>query len=545
VSLEQAKQAVETIESLVSQMADGLADRVEEDGRLSRSKLDEIQPEAFNFARSLAELEAAQAAVRYAEDLGQDYESSLAAVYVARIVRTVLDRAQAQLADYGLDESDLEGLRGQLSFVGDTLGTSNLDKLAGELLERGTEWSGAYGLSDDHDEVRKLFGRVSDEQVAPIAEHIHREDDIIPEDLLSAYAELGVFGISIPTEYGGSYVDNLTMCLATEELSRGSVGAGGSVITRPEICAKAVLKGGTEEQKEKWLPPIAQGEKFVSVAVTEPNAGSDVADLRVSAKKVDGGYVINGEKTWCTFAGRADVFILLARTGEVEDGWRGLTMFLVEKEPKISEDDHHKFEYEQEDGGRVSGTAIPTLGYRGMHSFSVSFENYFVPDENRIGEEGNGFKLQMAGFAGGRIQTAARAVGLMEAALRSAKEYTEERQVFGKALSQFAMTRAKLVEMAATIMASRQLTYQVCGLLDEGEGQMEASLVKLMSCRDAEWISREALQLHGGMGYSLEYDVSRYFVDARVLSIFEGAEEVLALSVVARTYLRNLIKERQ
>lgn len=525
-------------------MAEGLADRVEQDGRLSRSKLDEIQPEAFNFARSLAELEAAQSVIRYAEGLGKPYESSLAAVFVARVVRTVLDRAQAQLADYGLSNDDLAGLRGQLEFVGQAMGTKNLDEVAGQLLERGSEWSGNYGLSDDHEEVRRLFGRVSDEQVAPLAEHIHREDDIIPEHLLKSYAELGVFGISIPDEYGGSYIDNLTMCLATEELSRGSVGAGGSVITRPEICAKAVLKGGTDEQKQKWLPAIAKGEKFVSVAVTEPNAGSDVASLRVAAKKVDGGYSITGEKTWCTFAGRANVFILLARTGEVDEGWRGLTMFLVEKEAKISEDDHHQFDYTQPEGGRVAGKAIPTLGYRGMHSFSVSFEDYFVPDENRIGEEGQGFKLQMEGFSGGRIQTAARAVGVMEAALRSAISYSQERNVFGKPLSSFTMTRAKLVEMSATIMASRQLTYQVCELLDEGEGQMEASLVKLMSCRDAEWISREALQLHGGMGYSLEYDVSRYFVDARVLSIFEGAEEVLALSVVARSHLTNVIKAR-
>lgn len=526
-------------------MASGLADRVERDGRLSRGKLDEVQPEAFNFARSLAELEAAKAVLRYAESLGKDYETALAGVFVARVVRTVLDRAQTQIADYGLTDSDLADVRGQLAFVGAQLGTQHLNQLAESLLERSSAWSGDYGLDDEHDEVRQLFARVSDEQVAPLAEHIHRADDIIPEDLLSSYAELGVFGISIPDEYGGSYIDNLTMCLATEELSRGSVGAGGSVITRPEICAKAVLKGGTEEQKKKWLPPIAQGKKFVSVAVTEPNAGSDVANLRVSAKKVDGGYVINGEKTWCTFAGRADVFILLARTGTVDEGWRGLTMFLVEKEPKISKDDHHQFEYTQPEGGRVAGTAIPTLGYRGMHSFSVSFENYFVPDENRVGEEGQGFKLQMAGFSGGRIQTAARAVGVMEAALRSAIAYSEERSVFGKSLSEYTMTRAKLVEMAATIMASRQLTYHVCGLLDEGKGQMEASLVKLMSCRDAEWISREALQLHGGMGYSLEYDVSRYFVDARVLSIFEGAEEVLALSVVARTHLRELIEARK
>ena len=332
------------------------------------------------------------------------------------------------------------------------------------------------------------------------------------------------------------------MIIATEELSRGSLGAGGSVITRPEICAKAILVGGTDEQKEHWLPKIATGEHIVSVAVTEPNAGSDVASLSVTARPVDGGYVINGEKTWCTFAGRADVLCLLARTGTPEDGHRGLTLFLVEKPGRAHGDgDEYSFNYTQDGGGAISGHAIPTIGYRGMHSFAVSFDDYFVADANRIGEEGRGFYLQMAGFAGGRIQTAARAVGVMEAAFRAAISYVQERRVFGKTLGDLTLPQHKIAEMAARIQAGRQLSYAVGDQMDRGQGTLEASLVKLLTCKDAEMVTREAMQLHGGMGYSEEYAVSRYWTDARVLSIFEGAEEVLALLVIARQYLQTFV----
>ncbi len=424
------------------------------------------------------------------------------------------------------------------SWTRSVLAAENMESVWSSMSERSSEMSGSLGDDDVYSEIRRTFARFADTRIAPVAEHIHNDDAIIPEDLLKDLAGLGVFGISIPEEYGGAFVDNLTMCIATEELSRASLGAGGSVITRPEICAKALLKGGSDEQKNTWLPAIAAGEKLVSVAVTEPNAGSDVASLRVTARKVDGGYVINGEKTWCTFAGRADVFILLARTGAPEDGAKGLTLFLVEKPAKISDDDHHHFAHTQPTGGTVEGHAIPTIGYRGMHSFSVSFEDYFVPDANRVGEEGNGFALQMEGFAGGRIQTAARAVGVMESAFREAVQYARERKVFGSPLSSYPLSVAKLVKMAALIHASRRLSYDVARMMDDHKGTMEASLVKLISCKDAEWVAREAMQLHGGMGYSQEYAVSRYWQDARVLSIFEGAEEVLALYVVARPALK-------
>jgi len=541
MNLELARTAVNCAQRIVEGMGLHLALQVRSEGRFSRQKLDTMQPEAFVYARVLSEVTAAHAVLAYAEKAKASYEQSLSYVYIASVLRNLQQAVLFRREVFGLSQSSWQDLQSQQGFIASTLSTQFLSQVAGELLEREGGWSGEYGIEDDHEEIRRLFAKVADERLSQVAEHIHRHDEIIPEDLLAEYAELGVFGISIPEEFGGNFIDHLSMCLATEELSRGSLGAGGSVITRPEICSKAILKGGTDEQKHHWLPLIASGEKIVSVAVTEPNAGSDVASVRVTAKPVEGGYVINGEKTWCTFAGRANVFILLARTGKIEDGHRGLTLFLVEKPAKISKDDHHHFVYEQPGKGRCEGHAIPTIGYRGMHSFSVTFEDFFVPTENRIGEEGKGFILQMQGFSGGRIQTAARAVGLMEAALRSAIEYTKERKIFGKALSEYSLTQTKLAEMAANVMASRQLSYHVAQLMDEGKGAMEASLVKLIACKDAEWVTREAMQLHGGMGYSEEYAVSRYWVDARVLSIFEGAEEVLALYVVARQSLKDIL----
>ncbi len=535
-----ARKAVSALEELVDAMGRGLAGRVTVDGRLARGRLDAAQVAAFDLARSLAELEAARTLVDYADRVERSYERGLVDIYVAGALRSIGARVRYAESSFGLEPSVLGALDRFDGWIGRVFSEESVAALASEMAER-RDRTGSYALGGDHVEMRDLFARFADERLGPMAEEIHRNDEVIPEDLLRDLAELGVFGISIPEEYGGHYIDHLTMCIATEELSRASLGAGGSVITRPEICAKAVLKGGTEEQKQKWLPAIAAGEHIVCVAVTEPNAGSDVAAVRVTARPTEGGYLISGEKTWCTFAGRADVFILLARTGTPEQGAKGLTLFLVEKPAHISETAHHSFKYEQPTGGAVEGHAIPTIGYRGMHSFAVSFDDYFVPAANRVGDEGRGFALQMEGFAGGRIQTAARAVGVMEAAFRTAWEYAVDRKVFGQPLTAYSLPAAKLVQMAATVMACRQLAYRVAQMMDDGGGGLEASLVKLLSCREAETVTREALQLHGGMGYSEEYAVSRYWQDARVLSIFEGAEEILAIYVVARAYLRERI----
>jgi (2S)-methylsuccinyl-CoA dehydrogenase len=324
------------------------------------------------------------------------------------------------------------------------------------------------------------------------------------------------------------------MVVATEELSRGSLGIGGSLITRPEILTRALVTGGTEEQKQRWLPSIASGELMVGVMVTEPDYGSDVAGIGVSATAVDGGYRINGVKTWATFAGRANLLMLLARTNPDKSlTHRGLSLFVVEKDPT----DGHAFALDQPEGGTIEGRAIDTLGYRGMHSYEVSFSDWFVPAENLVGDEaglGKGFYLQMEGFENGRLQTAARALGVMQAAYEAARAYAADRRVFGQPIGDYQLTQVKLARMAIVIQAARQFAYAVARMMAKGQGAMEASMVKAYVCKSAEWVTREALQIHGGYGYAEEYVVSRLFVDARVLSIFEGADETLCLRVIAR-----------
>ena len=528
--------------ALVQRLAVAVVDPAKP-GRPSTPLLHEHGEEAFILARLVAEVQAGEIALNAYGALDENAPQRMLARYAAaRVIRSV----EATLVDQAPTWCGGTDVRVELE-ADDRLAvlkasdTAAVAALAPWLLDGGASATSSYALSEDHEDIRSLFREFADGQVAPLAEHIHRDDALIPEELIAAYAELGALGITIPEEYGGQFIDHRSMALATEELSRASRGAGGSVITRPEIASKALLKGGTEAQKRHWLPRIASGKEVVCIAVTEPNAGSDVARLRVSATKTEGGWLLSGEKTWATFAGRASVLLVLARTGEMKDGARGLTLFLVPKPPTKAPEDDHAFSHEDGRGGTISGRAIPTVGYRGMHSFTVFLENWFVPDDLRVGEEGAGFGLQMAGFAGGRIQTAARAVGVMEAALRSAVAYCAERKVFGKALADVPLVRRKLVDMAARILLSRQMTYAVCDEMDEGAGQMEASLVKLLACRDAETVTREAMQLHGGMGYSEEYAVSRYWQDARVLSIFEGAEEVLAILVITRSLLREAL----
>jgi (2S)-methylsuccinyl-CoA dehydrogenase len=327
--------------------------------------------------------------------------------------------------------------------------------------------------------------------------------------------------------------------VATEELSRASLGIGGSLITRPEILTRALVKGGTEEQKHEWLPKLATTEVMAAVAVTEPDYGSDVANLKTTAVEGKGpngeeGWVINGVKTWCTFGARANVLMLLARTDpDRSKTHRGLSLFIVPK--PIA--DGHGFVFTQDNGGKMEGRPIDTIGYRGMHSYEIAIENWWVPETHLIGGRdglGKGFYLQMEGFENGRLQTAARAVGVMQAAYESAVDYANNRAAFGKNIAEYELTRVKLGRMAVLIQASRQFAYQVARLMGKGEGAMEASMVKAYVCKAAEWVTREALQIHGGYGYAEEYSVSRLYVDARVLSIFEGADETLCLKVIAR-----------
>ena len=308
---------------------------------------------------------------------------------------------------------------------------------------------------------------------------MHRANGDVPEDIIAGLGEMGAFGLSVPEQYGGwaggGEHDYLGMVVATEELSRGSLGIGGSLITRPEILTRALVKGGTEAQKQEWLPKLATAEVMVAVAVTEPDYGSDVAGLKVTATPADGpdgeaGYVINGVKTWCTFAARADVLMLLARTNpDRSAAHRGLSLFIVPKE----RGDGHGFVLEQPGGGRMEGRPIDTLGYRGMHSYELAFDGWWVPAANLIGADeglGRGFYLQMEGFENGRLQTAARALGVMQAAYEAALAYAGDRKVFGQPVGEYQLTQVKLARMGIIIQAARQFAYGVARVDGQGRG---------------------------------------------------------------------------
>ncbi len=456
----------------------------------------------------------------------------LARAFIADAVADLGARLIGRDATWGIDG---ESLSTALPFVEAHRSPAFLQQLAATLPASGT---GPRHLPEEFELAADTFHRFADDKIRPVAEHVHRTNADIPEAVIDGLAELGGFGMSVPEAYdgfaSGGEADYLGMVVATEELSWGSLGVGGSLITRPEILTRAILAGGTEEQKQRWLPRIAAGELMVGVTVTEPDYGSDVAGITTMATPVDGGYRVNGVKTWATFAGRANLLMLLARTDpDRTKTHRGLSMFVVEKDPVPG----HSFLLEQPEGGKLEGRAIDTLGYRGMHSYEVSFSDWFVPAENLLGLDaglGRGFYLQMEGFENGRLQTAARAVGLMQASFDAALAYSQERKVFGKPVFDYQLSQAKLARMAALIQAGRQFSYDVARRMGRGEGTLEASMVKAYVCRSAEWVSREAMQLHGGMGYAEEFPVSRYFVDARVLSIFEGADETLCLRVIAR-----------
>ena len=393
-----------------------------------------------------------------------------------------------------------------------------------------------WPLDEVLEEVRANVRAFAEREIAPHAEHIHRHDDLIPERFITEMGKAGYFGLSIPESYGGHELGNLAMILTTEELSRASLAAAGSLITRPEILAKALIAGGTEEQKAHWLPKLASGEIMAAISVTEPNTGSDVASVSCKAEKVAGGYAITGAKAWCTFAGRADVIALLARTGD--GGAKGLTLFIVDK-PRF---DGHEFNATQPQGGTLSGKADRTPGYRGMHSFTLAFESWFVPDAQLVGGEaglGRGFALQMAGFAAGRLQTGGRACGVTSAALEATARYVAERKQFGRPIGDYGLTRYHLGRMASRLVAARAITYAAARAMDGDERLAApiAAMAKLFSCDVAVEVTQLGQLLHGGWGYAEEYPISRYVADAQVLPIFEGVKPILALKVVGRSLL--------
>jgi (2S)-methylsuccinyl-CoA dehydrogenase len=519
--------AAEAVE-LAQRLVDSACDAVRTNGGV-----DANQVVAYDVAHAAAAVATARATLTYGA-LGET-EELLATAFVADVLGDLVGRVAGREAAWGT-------VAGWNASAADFL-AARRDPRALAALAR---VEGPRHLGVDFELVRETFHRFAEDKVRPHAEHVHRTNGDIPEEIISGLAELGGFGLSVPEEFEGFATggesDYMGMVVATEELSWGSLGIGGSLITRPEILTRALVYGGTDAQKKQWLPKLASAELLAAVAVTEPDFGSDVAGIVTSATPTDGGWLINGVKTWCTFAARADVLMLLARTDPDRSlAHRGLSMFVVEK----PQGDGHGFLFTQDaearpDGsgtGRLEGRPIDTLGYRGMHSYELSFDNWFVPEANLVGGAdglGKGFYLQMQGFENGRLQTAARALGVMQAAYEAAAAYAADRRVFGSPIGDYQLTQAKLGRMAVIIQATRQSSYHVARLMAQGDGALEASMVKAYVCRAAEWVTREAMQIHGGMGYAEEFPVSRYFVDARVLSIFEGADETLALKVIAR-----------
>ena len=389
---------------------------------------------------------------------------------------------------------------------------------------------GATGLDEELEMIREQFRRYAVEKVEPHAHDWHLKDELIPIEVINELAEMGVFGLTIPENLGGLGLSKASMCVVSEELSRGYIGVG-SLGTRSEIAAELILAGGTDEQKERWLPRIASGEILPTAVFTEPNTGSDLGSLRTRAiRDENGDYQVTGNKTWITHAARTHVMTLLARTDPETTDYRGLSMFLAEKTPGTDDDPFPT--------PGMTGGEIEVLGYRGMKEYELAFDGFHVKGENLLGgEEGRGFKQLMETFESARIQTAARAIGVAQSALDIAMQYAEERKQFGKALINFPRVASKLAMMAVEIMVARQLTYFSAVEKDEGRRcDLEAGMAKLLGARVAWAAADNGLQIHGGNGFALEYKISRVLCDARILNIFEGAAEIQA-QVIARRLL--------
>lgn len=438
-----------------------------------------------------------------------------------------------RLQDMGLSQDDMRGMM-EPAIVTLTQGGNTQAarmRLVALMQERSAEITvGASGLDEELEMIRDQFRRYAVEKVEPFAHDWHLKDELIPMEVIEELAEMGVFGLTIPEEYGGFGLSKASMCVVSEELSRGYIGVG-SLGTRSEIAAELIIAGGTEEQKAKWLPRLASAETLPTAVFTEPNTGSDLGALRTRAvKDEDGNYTITGNKTWITHASRTQIMTLLARTDPETTDYKGLSMFLAEKTPG---DCANPFPTEGMTGGEIE-----VLGYRGMKEYEIAFDGFEVKGENLLGgEEGKGFKQLMETFESARIQTAARAIGVAQSALDISMQYAIDRKQFGKSLIDFPRVANKLAMMAVEIMVARQLTYFSAFEKDEGRRcDVEAGMAKLLGARVAWAAADNGLQIHGGNGFALEYKISRVLCDARILNIFEGAAEIQA-QVIARRLL--------
>jgi (2S)-methylsuccinyl-CoA dehydrogenase len=541
--LEEAAKAAETLNEKATEAVKA---KVTSGGKIDNALLERGQHAAHGLAWVATYSEGLTQLADYAKRMSEEgrfgeMESLLSQIaageYLAQLAGGVV-MSQGEVVrhhELGLDESAGE------AFLTDDV-TALMDGVTPETRARAVELIqeaqgaasanfGDPGLDEMYEEIRNEMRRFSEAEVVPHAQEWHLKDDYIPLELISQMAELGVFSLTLPEEYGGLGLGKEAMCVVSEELSRGYIGVG-SLGTRSEIAEELILNGGTDAQKQEWLPKIASGEVLPTAVFTEPNIGSDLASLTTRAVKDGDVYKITGQKTWITHAARADLMTVLARTDPNEKGYKGLSMFLASK-PRGTDDNPFPAE-------NISGGEIEVLGYRGMKEFDVSFDGFEVPAANLLGgEEGQGFKQLMQTFEAARIQTAARAIGVAQSALDIGLRYAMERVQFGKPIINFPRVSDKLAMMAAEILFARQLTYYSARQKDDGKRcDLEAGMAKLISARVAWGAADNALQIHGGNGFALEYAISRVLCDARILSIFEGAAEIQA-HVIARRLLEQ------
>ena len=516
---------------------------VSDEGRIVNSLIEEHQTAAHGFAWVATYVESLRQMQKWAEELQalqkfgvveQLIHQIAFGEYLCQLAGGIpMNQGEIlRLQDIGMTQDDLAPLRDPgpnlLAKNGNT--QSARVQLVTLMQERKADTIlGASGLDEELEMIRETFRRYAQEKIEPYAHEWHLKDELIPLGVIDELAEMGVFGLTIPEEYGGLGLSKATMCVVSEELSRGYIGVG-SLATRTEIAAELILAGGTEEQKQKWLPNLASAKKLPTAVFTEPNTGSDLGALRTRAVPDGTDWTVTGNKTWITHASRTHVMTLLARTDPNTTDYKGLSMFLAEKIPGT---DDAPFP-----SPGMTGGEIEVLGYRGMKEYELAFDNFPINGENLLGgETGKGFKQLMETFESARIQTAARAVGVAQSALDLGYQYAVDRKQFGKSLVNFPRVANKLAMMAVELMVARQLTYFSAFEKDQGRRcDIEAGMAKLLGARVAWAAADNALQIHGGNGFALEYKISRILCDARILNIFEGAGEIQA-QVIARRLL--------
>ncbi len=535
-------EAAANAERLLRRATVAVRARVSENDKLSSELMEREQHACHGLAWLATYAEAIKQMAAYARRLSEahrfgEIEALLTQIGVGEYVAQILggipmsQSETIRFHDLDLEPSDRDMFASEAVV---TLIKGNNSRARARLVElvqhaAGTGHFGDGGLDDTLEAMRGEMIRFVDAEVKPHAHEWHMKNEYIPLDIIAKMNELGVFGLTIPEEFGGLGLGKEAMCVVSEELSRGYIGVG-SLGTRSEIAAELILGGGTAEQKEHWLPKLASGEVLPTAVFTEPNTGSDLASLKTRAVLEGDVYKITGQKTWITHPVRADVMTLLARTDPAEPGYRGLSMFLAQK-PRGADDNPFPAE-------GMTGGEIEVLGYRGMKEYELSFDGFEVPASGLLGGvEGEGFKQLMKTFEAARIQTAARAVGVAQSAMDLGLRYAMERQQFGKAIVNFPRIADKIAMMAAETMLARQLTYFAGREKDQGHRcDLEAGMAKLLAARVAWSSADNALQIHGGNGFALEYPISRVLCDARILSIFEGAAEIQA-QVIARRLL--------